>query len=359
MEKPQFDLQQAISRSIQDLYEQGTITNSDRHELQAHLEDSAEGLITTGLSEEEAFLIAQKRLGRPELLNEEYAKVNHNLRTDKTWALLLAGFAAISTFIALISYSGSIYYYLLERFGLSNYTWPVVAFLCLQSTLFLFIALKKREVSNFLRDQVEMNPLRSIVFSFTLLALVKGMQIAVLRYLPKSFSYPASTIYGFQGDKLIEFATYVSLFCLFVSLLSIFFSLRSPTKGTWRAAFEKPSIAFLMLFGIGTACFAASTRSLSGLLPVPMHFTLFGLVYLMGAALISYYNENSKLHLFFFGIFGFCAELGVGVVADIDRAQRGIGQIYTPFFILSLIVGLMAGWYMGNMLRGKDAIPSR
>ncbi len=131
MEKPQFNLQQAISQTISHLQELGSITISDYQELRAHLEDSTEMLISIGLSEEEAFLIAQKRLGHPQVLTEEYAKVNHSLRTDKTWALLLAGFVTISMFIALISDIGSIFYYFLQQMGISHYTWLIAGYLCI------------------------------------------------------------------------------------------------------------------------------------------------------------------------------------------------------------------------------------
>jgi hypothetical protein len=83
MENPnQFDLNGAIARWRDDLnqFQQFRVENVD--ELESHLRDSVETLRGSGLSEEEAFLIARSRLGRAERLETEFSRVEPR-RTSK------------------------------------------------------------------------------------------------------------------------------------------------------------------------------------------------------------------------------------------------------------------------------------
>lgn len=64
-----FNLEQLISDYIDRIRIQGSITGSDAEELTNHLYDATEALNKQGLSEEEAFIIACKRLGTEAVLH--------------------------------------------------------------------------------------------------------------------------------------------------------------------------------------------------------------------------------------------------------------------------------------------------
>lgn len=63
----------------------GNLTEADIDELESHLRDEIDSLESSGLSEEEAFLISIKRLGNAHALSREYAK----LYIDGFWKQLM------------------------------------------------------------------------------------------------------------------------------------------------------------------------------------------------------------------------------------------------------------------------------
>jgi len=71
-----FDLNQTILQWRNSLAQSATIRAEEIDELESHLRDSIEHLRERGLNEEEAFLIATRRVGSDELLTTEFAKAN-------------------------------------------------------------------------------------------------------------------------------------------------------------------------------------------------------------------------------------------------------------------------------------------
>ena len=69
-----------LSKSLRDWQEQMRrgegCSHEDIDELEEHLHEEMVGLTQAGLSREEAFLLATRRLGKVEVLNEEFGKVN-------------------------------------------------------------------------------------------------------------------------------------------------------------------------------------------------------------------------------------------------------------------------------------------
>src|ERR1039457_5316434 len=77
MENPTtFDLNNAICRWRDGLRQSPHFREENLAELEAHLRDSVAELQGRGLPDEEAFLLATRRLGNPARLDSEFAKVN-------------------------------------------------------------------------------------------------------------------------------------------------------------------------------------------------------------------------------------------------------------------------------------------
>ena len=70
-----FDLEDAIRKWRDSLIQSSRLRAEELEELELHLRDSLSALQKRGLSEEEAWIIAQKRLGQREVLKNEFAKV--------------------------------------------------------------------------------------------------------------------------------------------------------------------------------------------------------------------------------------------------------------------------------------------
>jgi hypothetical protein len=71
-----FDLNAAVAKWLQELAAQPDLTPDVCRELETHLRDTVADLRRRGLSDEESFWLASRRLGRPERLNEEFAKAD-------------------------------------------------------------------------------------------------------------------------------------------------------------------------------------------------------------------------------------------------------------------------------------------
>jgi len=85
-----FDLHAAVSSWRENLSQSPGIGARDVDELESHLRDSMARLQEGGLSTEEAFLIAARRLGTAADLGVEYCKVNHGMvwLNRALWALI-------------------------------------------------------------------------------------------------------------------------------------------------------------------------------------------------------------------------------------------------------------------------------
>ena len=84
MENPTpFDLNEAIRRWQEKLGRSPAIGADNLEELASHLRASVQRLKAGGLSEEEAFVIATRRIGERGGLEQEYAKVKHGGGLDR------------------------------------------------------------------------------------------------------------------------------------------------------------------------------------------------------------------------------------------------------------------------------------
>jgi len=71
-----FDLNHAIQNWRESLAQSPALRAENLNELESHLRDSIATLQVRGLSTEEAFMVAAKRIGESEGLEREFRKVN-------------------------------------------------------------------------------------------------------------------------------------------------------------------------------------------------------------------------------------------------------------------------------------------
>ena len=71
-----FDLERSLTQSMREFAAQPCYAQADLREMEDHLRESVRALEGKGLSAEEAFLLARRRLGGPSLLDVEFSKVN-------------------------------------------------------------------------------------------------------------------------------------------------------------------------------------------------------------------------------------------------------------------------------------------
>jgi len=74
--RTRFDLGNAIQGWREELAAQPGLTADEQRELETHLHDSLAGLRQCGLNDEDSFWLACRRVGHPQQLAEEFAKVD-------------------------------------------------------------------------------------------------------------------------------------------------------------------------------------------------------------------------------------------------------------------------------------------
>ena len=74
----QFNLNHALQLWLDQLGQSPQVKAENLKELESHVRDSVVQLQSKGLSSEESFLVATHRVGSPEKLEPEFAKVNRN-----------------------------------------------------------------------------------------------------------------------------------------------------------------------------------------------------------------------------------------------------------------------------------------
>ncbi len=100
-----FDLNERILNWRESLGDRAGINESDIDELESHLRETIDALLKAELSQEEAFLIATRRIGRPWELEDQYAAVNGTAvwRTRLSWMI-----AGVLGYWALLGVSGTL-----------------------------------------------------------------------------------------------------------------------------------------------------------------------------------------------------------------------------------------------------------
>ncbi len=93
-----FDVNSALRLWLERLGQSPQVKGEDLKELELHLRDSMSQLEMKGLSSEESFIVATHRVGTPEKLEPEFAKVN---RKPLSWIIqgLVLGFFSVGCWI--------------------------------------------------------------------------------------------------------------------------------------------------------------------------------------------------------------------------------------------------------------------
>jgi hypothetical protein len=115
----QFKTDYAVNELLAAIATRDTLTTEDVRELKAHLLDSIQQLEQTGLSPEEAFVVAKLRLGNKEMLAIEFEKVNGVSMLRKEWVFIFIGISLAVIFWNLFESSKVIFGRLVTNGSLS------------------------------------------------------------------------------------------------------------------------------------------------------------------------------------------------------------------------------------------------
>jgi len=337
------NLDEAISDYIDLVGKQGCFTQSDAAELAAHLYDSTDILKHSGLSEEEAFLVACRRLGETEILNKEYAKVNTSVSVNNLWAYLFVGFNLFFSLPSLIIKGLETSFFWVNVLFYDSLTAIVIItgfniFICMGIWL---IVKQKRQIAAFIEAKVFGNAKRTVCLSFVPLTLFFISNFATTRLKLHSLIFYSLHVFN---SRFVEFSFYMVILTIIGGIVVLVFSINRFEKISLKSMFEMPSTYFLLLISVLAELVAASTRilqfenTLTSLLA-------FGLIYMLGAYFITVYNmRNNYRYLITFSIFGIISETVFGIMADIERGNT----FFSAYFILTLITAVITGLFFGR-----------
>jgi hypothetical protein len=108
-----FDIQKQIKSWESKLKTQPSLTESDAEELKSHLLDLIDTLQDAGLDDQEAFLVASKRIGNIYDWGQEYLQENNTILQIRRSAVILAGVLIYFFFYNLIEIAGKTFYIIL------------------------------------------------------------------------------------------------------------------------------------------------------------------------------------------------------------------------------------------------------
>ena len=101
--KNMFRLEDAIEKWKAALISEGAINSEERLELESHLRESVVALQSLSLSEQEAFLVAANRVGRPSELQQEFEKNSSASRWRYRVFWMLAGSLALEAIAGVLA----------------------------------------------------------------------------------------------------------------------------------------------------------------------------------------------------------------------------------------------------------------
>jgi hypothetical protein len=108
--KKEFNIQEQTDRWVNKVKSDPVFTESDSEELRSHLLDSFDRLKNTGLSDEEAFLIASRRLGTIVDWEEDYQQANNQVIQMRRTILIMSGVLLYFCFYYFIGFSARLFF---------------------------------------------------------------------------------------------------------------------------------------------------------------------------------------------------------------------------------------------------------
>jgi len=167
-----FNLQERIDLWIYDLNSKPYITEADSEELRTHLFDIIEHLKEAGLDDEEAFLVATKRLGNIDDLIDDYEQTNFDILQVKKSLIIFLGVLLyfLNFYFIKSSYKVLIFTLLTTNHteGLLALNWGKRYLICWYFIVIIFfvsIILMERKTLSFI-EKIKFKPKHTILLIF-------------------------------------------------------------------------------------------------------------------------------------------------------------------------------------------------
>ncbi len=193
-------------------------------ELEDHLLSELETLKAVGLSEEEAFWVAAKRVGDGDVLALEFGKVNRRAVWSKRAQWMLAGYltAVLLTalFSALSNGAALLVASLSHSASFTALVYISANVLLVVFTLFLAVTSVKQELGGWKRlrgpfERAQQNIFLSAVAVTLTMLFLRLLGVAGYRLLDRALTYEVVRGWGYERSEYVHFLAYTDGFRMF------------------------------------------------------------------------------------------------------------------------------------------------
>ncbi|GAB4020262.1 hypothetical protein GCM10028773_25550 [Spirosoma koreense] len=349
---------------LSQLEQRGTFTKDDLQELQSHLLDGMDALQATGLSQQEAFLVATHRVGTVDVLAEEFDKLDRPSQPQRESVLLLVGivsFVLVKNTLEAVSDLGGV--------GFAHYLGDslLTSLLDMSLSLLLFSGLlvglpqwfnQDGWLRSWLFNQLDQRPVRLILVTLVLLggsALGASIGHHQFEALVTKTSLDQWTHNEFRHVHwLFGLGFYVAWLLLLLQVAIRYLSAGSQTLLTW---FRQAPVGWLIVAGfcLFSCCLGISIMGMRILAPVdgtPHFYVSAGMSGLLGALVLSRSLHYSFLTRLLVSVtpllIWYVLALGTTVPFD-EKPSRLLVDLFAIKFILSGLVGGLLGLFLGGL----------
>ncbi len=226
---PEFNINELTDSWINRLKSTNSFTEADCGELKSHLQDSIDELKKAGLDDQEAFIVAKKRLGDIDEWKAEFEEMNKGIIQMRRSVIILSGVLAYFLIYYFLLFTSKSLFLAVSNFGNSEFTGAITwvkrylitahfLLILLLTSVYLF---ENRIMALF--DRIKLRPGKIVA----LLALAVGFTLGdtcVIPYLNKTVRANISVKYYLYDVYLYFDYSFPLLFCIgFVILYQRYF----------------------------------------------------------------------------------------------------------------------------------------
>ena len=355
----QFQLELAIDGYLQQLQTGGNYTPDDILELKSHLLENVDELKQKQLNAEEAFIIAKRRLGKEEELNEEYKKVNGSVFYNRDLFVIVLSICTYLLFSYLYTISKNGLQYLATSSGKSIYLLGITNYVLQIAIVVSFIYLvfnNKKYLSKvnklFSKSPANFSSLL-IILLVTLYYIDMNFQKNVSKHLPVDDF--RERYYQFMIDLNINDFIRIALGgAVLIAILAAFVTSYKKVKFLDNIINNSGYITLFCL-GFFWDAVAASSRMLNGIWLNNMLISsiAFGIIWFIGMLIFYIYlKKNILIRTLFFISFGFLMELAAGIWIN----PLLINGFPVSVYFIALVIGGSLGYLVAGILKRKKVI---
>lgn len=343
-----FETQSAVDAFLSEISSKGSLTAEDMKELKVHMNDSMQQLEVSGLTSEEAFVVAKLRLGNKEEISEEFKKVNGVNMLHKEWVFIFIGISLTVLFASLIQ-TANLFIGKFTSNGTINLhfaAYSLSIFYLMIGFLIILLFQKGKEIISFFNKYLFRQNILVVAVFAVIIGLLTFIPLYKFAGIQPTKDYYSILIQIKSVNRLIELIVTGTIPCtLIIVLLLSFRSVNNPVNaGT---VFISSNYLYIFLLGLGVETTSALLSRMlfpgAWFSPVIFGCVLFFLTYLF----VQYNRKQPKLFLkvSVLMLFPFFIEVGSSILRITTNWECSPLFYFAIATIISTVISLLIAFF--------------